>query len=81
MSDEKLFNEAHRLEQAMLVVRDRLKPIVDGDITRGHCPAGTTEACGGTPGKRKLKLKDAREIARHAIAYIDRAVNRFLDNT
>jgi len=80
MSD-RLFQEAHLLDNEMLVVRDRLKPIVDGEITRGHCLAGETEACGGFPGKRKLKLKDAREIARHAIAYIDRAVSRFRENT
>lgn len=80
MSD-RLFQEAHLLQNEMLMIRDRLKPIVDGEITRGHCRAGEREAYGGKPGKRKTTLKDAREIARHAIAYINRAVNRFEENT
>lgn len=65
----------------MLMVRDMLKPIVDGEIERGHCLAGSREAYGGVPGKRKIKLADAQKIARHAIAAIDMAVIKFDDRT
>jgi hypothetical protein len=69
----------HRFTNSMLDVRDRLDPILKGEIERGHCLAGELAACGGKPGKRKTKLKDAVEIARHCQAIINRAVNEIDD--
>lgn len=66
----------------MLEVRDRLDPILSGEIERGHCLAGNAAAYGGTPGKRKTTLKDAREIAKHCQAIINRAhteLDKYLD--
>ncbi len=79
MSDKQdvLFSEAHRLANEILVVRERLKPIVDGEIVCARSPSGQVL----TPGKRKVKLKDAMSIAKHAIFYIDKAVNRFSEMT
>jgi hypothetical protein len=81
MTDDILFSESHRLANDILEIRDRLKPIVFGEIQRGHCLAGNAEAYGGTRGNRKTTLKDAREIARHAIARIDQITSRFYDAT
>lgn len=79
--NEKLFHEAHDLCNSILEIRDRLKPIVSGEIERGHCLAGNAAAYGGIPGRRKATLKDAREIAKHAIARIDQICSRFHDAT
>lgn len=59
----------------MLEVRDRLDPIVKGEIERGHCLAGDNVAVGGVPGYRKTTLKDAVRIARHIQAFINQAVD------
>ena len=63
----------HRFMQQMLEIRDRLDPILKGEIERGHCLAGQAEAYGGVRGYRKTTLKDARAIAKHCKAFIDRA--------
>jgi len=65
----------HQFANMMLQVRDRLDPIVKGEIERGHCLAGNAAAYGGSPGMRKTTLKDAREIAKHCQAIINRACN------
>lgn len=72
----KLFLEAHQLANDILEVRDRLKAIEDGQVSRGRCLPGTIK-----PGKRKITLKDAKSIAHHAIARIDQIVKRFHDVT
>lgn len=73
---DKLFHESHHLVNEILTIRDRLKPIADGEITRGRCLPGTIN-----PGLRKITLKDAQSIAKHAMARIDQIVNRFYDQT
>lgn len=65
----------HKFTNAMLDVRDRLIPILKGEIERGHCLPGKSTAYLDKPGFRKTKLKDAVEIARHIHAIINRAVN------
>jgi len=60
--------------------RDMLQPIIDGEIERGHCPAGQQEAYGGKPGKRKTTLADARKIAKTIVARLNRAINEFDDD-
>lgn len=67
----------HAFETRMLEARDRLEPIVSGEIERAHCSPGTRECYGGRPGMRKTMLKDAVSIARTVTAIIDNAVNRF----
>jgi hypothetical protein len=64
-------------ENEVLSCRDMLQPIIDGQITRGHCIAGQREAYGGVPGKRKTTFADARQIAKTIICRLDRAVNKF----
>jgi hypothetical protein len=68
-----------RFTNLMLSVRDRLDPIVKGEIERGHCLPGKSTAYLDAPGMRKTKLKDAVEIARHCQAIINRAVNEIDD--
>jgi len=80
-NEEILFNEANHLANEILTIRDRLKPIENGMIERGHCLAGDAAAYGGEPGKRKTTLKDAKGIVHHAIVKIDQIVNRFNDKT
>jgi hypothetical protein len=60
----------------VLVARDTLQPIVDGEITRGHC-VGNRAAYGGVPGKRKVMLKDTKIIATSVVATLNRAINTF----
>ena len=60
----------------MVGIRDRLKPIIIGEIERSHCLAGSAVAYGGTPGKRKTTLKDAVAIAKLCCQIIDREVNK-----
>lgn len=59
----------------MLGVRDRLDPIIKGEIERGHCLPGKLTAFLDKPGFRKMKLRDAVEIARHCQVIINRAVD------
>jgi hypothetical protein len=66
---------------AVLEARDRLEPLISGEIGRGHCSPGSRECYGGKPGKRKTTLKDARAIARTVTAIINRAVNKFEEDT
>ena len=65
---------------AVLQARDRLDPIISGEIERGHCPAGTRECYGGKPGKRKTMLKDAVRIAKDVAFILNRAANEFTDS-
>ena len=69
-----------RFETDVLQCRDLLQPIIDGQIERGHCPAGQQEAYGGVPGKRKTTLEDARKIAKTITVILNRAVNKFHDD-
>ena len=62
---------------SVLECRDRLEPIINGEIERGHCVAGEQEAYGGKPGKRKTTLADARRIAKTIEVVLNRAVNKF----
>lgn len=63
----------------VLRVRDMLKPIIDGEIERGHC-VGRRECYGGTPGMRKTMLADAKRIARHCEAALHRLAQRITDD-
>jgi hypothetical protein len=69
----------HRFTNDMLGVRDRLDPILKGEIERGHCLPGKSVAYLDAPGMRKIKLKDAVEIAKHCQAIINRAVKEIED--
>lgn len=83
MADERDFRHAqeiHHLMHAMMLVRDRLQVIADGEIERGHCVAGERECYGDKPGKRKVKLEDARKISKHCIAYLNKELNRVDDS-
>lgn len=71
------YNALHTFMNEMLCVRDRLEPILSGQIKRGRCLNGNAEAYGGTPGYRKTTLKDAREIAKVCQAIINRAYDKF----
>lgn len=59
--------------------RDLLKPIIEGEIERGRS-LGTIESIPSHPGKRKIKLKDTREIAKTIFFRINRALNAFAAN-
>ena len=63
--------------QAVLEARDMLRPIISGEITRGHCLAGKPECYGGRPGKRKTKLADAVRIAKTVEVILNRAIDEF----
>jgi hypothetical protein len=67
------------LTDEILGVRDELKKIVAGEIERGHCSPGTRECYGGKPGNRKLMLADAKRIAKHMVAKINRMVDEFYE--
>lgn len=71
-----LFEESNQLVNEILEIRDRLRVIEEGQIERGRCLPGTIY-----PGKRKLTMKDAQSIAKHAVARIDQIVNRFNEAT
>ncbi len=76
------FTEAqryHTFETYVLQARDMLRPIIDGEIERGHC-VGARECYGGTPGKRKTMLKDAVKIAKTVAFILNRAVNEFRES-
>lgn len=60
----------------MSAIRDRLDPIVKGEIDRGHCIGGR-EVYGAMPGTRKTFLKDAVSIAKTVQIRIDRAIGEF----
>lgn len=60
---------------AVARVRDSLEPIAEGEIERGK-PISQYDF---TPGMRKTKLKDAREIAKRAIEKLNVAINKFND--
>jgi len=55
----------------MLVIRDRLDPIVKGEVERGRSLAGQRNM----PGNRKTTFKDAARIASHIQAAINRAID------
>lgn len=56
--------------------RDQLQIIVDGEIEREHCVGGR-KCYGAFAGVRKVMLKDARSIAKSAVAKINRAIREF----
>ncbi len=64
-----------------MTARDMLTPILEGEIERGHCSPGTRECYGGRPGKRKTLLKDAKDITRHVVVILNKALNKFHDDT
>lgn len=78
MDDHEAAQREHHLITTLLIVRDRLEPIITGEIERGHC-VGTREAYCGKPGNRKTRLDDARKIAKHAAAYINQHLARYHD--
>ena len=57
-------------------IRDMLKPIITGEIERGHC-VGCQQAYGGRPGFRKTKLADAVKIAKTMEFRLNQAINKF----
>lgn len=58
-------------------IRDRLKPIAEGEIERARQHKADLGSSYDRPGKRKIRLADAANIARHAIARIDQIVREF----
>lgn len=60
----------------MLRVRDSLRPISDGEIERG-CRVSQYDQ---VPGKRKTKLKDAKEICAKAIERMNIAINEWTEH-
>ena len=70
----------HEFVNAVAGARDLLKPIISGEIERGHC-VGSQECCGGRPGKRKTKLADTVRIARTITFILNRAINKFDEET
>jgi hypothetical protein len=64
------------LRTELLRVRDELQQIVDGEIERGHCLPGKREAYLDKPGKRAIRLDDARKMARHLVAAINRTITQ-----
>jgi hypothetical protein len=66
----------HEFVTAVLQARDMLKPIITGEIERGHCVGGR-ECYGAQPGMRKTKLADAVKIAKTVEIILNRAVNKF----
>ena len=68
----------HVFVTAILEARDMLRPIITGEIERGHCVGGR-ECYGARPGMRKTKLADAVKIAKTVGIILDRAVNKFDD--
>lgn len=80
MTQEEKWEQAireHELELIALTARYMLKPILTGEIERGHCSPGSRECYGAEPGMRKTTLADARKIVTHVTAYIDRKLNDF----
>ena len=63
----------HAFHTRILEARDLLRPIVEGEIERGHCSPGTRQGYGGHPGKRKTTLKDAKGLAKQATMLINHA--------
>ena len=61
---------------SILEARDTLKPVITGEIERGHC-VGERECYGGRRGMRKTKLADAMRIAKTVEVILNRAVNKF----
>lgn len=70
----------HKFETEMLRCRDMLKPIITGEIERGHCVAGQSVGYGANPGMRKTKLADAVKIAKTIEFIISRAIQEFHDD-
>jgi hypothetical protein len=70
MTSEELASVSN-FRNRMLLIRDRLDPIVKGEITRGRSLAGQR----GMPGKRKTTCKDAARIAHHIQAAINLAID------
>ncbi len=66
----------HEFVTAVLEARDKLRPIISGEIERGHCVGGR-ECYGARPGFRKTRLADAVKIARTVEIILNRAVNKF----
>lgn len=74
---QRIVNRDYVFAAAAMQCRDALRPIIDGEIERGHCSPGTRECYGGKPGRRKTTLKDAQKIARHIVTVLNRALNEF----
>jgi hypothetical protein len=66
----------HEFVTQVLTARDMLRPIITGEIERGHC-VGDRECYGARPGMRKTKLADAVKIAKTVEIILNRAVNEF----
>ena len=60
--------------------RDLLRPIIAGEIERGHC-VGRAECYGGRRGLRKTKLVDAVKIAKTVEILLNRAISKFDEDT
>lgn len=78
MTDQEL-SVVYTVETEILMIRDMLKPILDGQIERGHCSPGSRECYGAVPGRRKLTLADARKLVKHATARLDKAAQKLND--
>jgi hypothetical protein len=61
---------------AVVLVRDMIRPIAEGKIRRG-CRVSQYDA---EPGDRKITLKDARPIAQRAIDRLNEAINKFTEH-
>lgn len=68
-------------EQVVIECRDLLRPIIEGQIERAQCVAGTRECYGGVPGKRKTTMKDAAKIAKVIEFKLNKAINEFNDSS
>ena len=75
---DELLRAHFELTNTIAGLRDELRPIAEGVITRGHASPGEKySATVVGVGKRKTTLKDAKRIAAHLIDVVDRALNKF----
>jgi hypothetical protein len=70
-------DESHELFCAALAARDRMREIASGEMERRKAKSQYDF----TKGKRKLNLKDAKEIAHWTAERLNTACNRWLDST
>jgi hypothetical protein len=61
--------------------RDMLRPILTGQIEREHGVGLERECYGKSPGFRKTKLADAVKIAKTIEIVLNKAINKFLDES
>ena len=68
--------DLYEIGMTLCRVRDRVRQIAEGEIQRGK---RESQYSIHPPGMRPIKLKDARDIAKHSVIVLNECINALME--